>query len=337
MKNNVETVDAKHIFLDIVGYTHKRSVEAQSELITVLNKIVVESIESFQLEQDQDLYIPTGDGLCISIINIVNPYDIHISIALEILSRLYKYNENVKDDMRRFSLRIGINENIDNLITDINGKENISGSGINYASRIEGLCDENQILVGNPVFEKLVQREKYINAFISFTANVKHGLPLKVHQYKNDSLPFLNNQTPSQFRPIEKPKLTLPKLIGYYFANSVKNEEFYVARLKAGAQSPFSLRLLNFYLAEDSFEKSKATKIKPAYRKKIKRSTIQEEFEYFQSVDFWIICDLSSFIIDNYLIKFSEFFDGEHLFLNERGLNKLHQEHHDICEEFGID
>jgi class 3 adenylate cyclase len=98
--------------------------------------------------------------------------------------------------MRKFNIRVGINENIDNLIIDINGNKNISGAGINHASRIEGQADPAQILVGNSVYEKLVQREKYMKAFNSYTALVKHGLPLKVHQLINKSLLYLNNEIP---------------------------------------------------------------------------------------------------------------------------------------------
>ena len=163
--SEVLTVEAKHIFLDIVSYTLKRSVEAQSEIIGSLNEIVKTVIASHEVSEEHCIYIPTGDGMCISLINVFKPYDVHLQIALSILGKLQEYNESQKSEPRRFQLRIGINENTDNLITDINGAQNISGAGINLASRIEGLASQSQILVGNSVYEKLVQREEHMGAF----------------------------------------------------------------------------------------------------------------------------------------------------------------------------
>jgi hypothetical protein len=66
----IETVEAKHIFIDIVNYTFNRSVEAQTDLIKYLNEIVLKSIEEEKIDNKQVIFIPTGDGMCITIINI---------------------------------------------------------------------------------------------------------------------------------------------------------------------------------------------------------------------------------------------------------------------------
>lgn len=145
METTVQTAEAKHIFVDIVGYTHSRSVEAQSDLISTLNRIVNEALRQQQVPHESVIFIPTGDGMCISLINLFSPYDIHLKLGLSILELLESHNKDEKDEMRQFQLRIGINENIDNLIIDINGNKNISGSGINFAARIEGLGDKQQI------------------------------------------------------------------------------------------------------------------------------------------------------------------------------------------------
>ena len=194
----VKTIETKHIYIDIVNYTHNLSVEAQNDLISFLNAFVKQALEKNNINPDNKIYIPTGDGMCISLINMSIPYDIHIKISLDILKKIQTHNDSQKDEMRKFYVRIGINENIDNLIIDINGHQNVSGSGINNASRIEGLCDPMQILVGNSVYEKLVQREKYMNSFQNYSAEVKHGLLLEVHQFKNMKLTYLNNEIPSK-------------------------------------------------------------------------------------------------------------------------------------------
>lgn len=45
------TIEAKHIFLDIVNYTHNRSIEAQTELISILNSIVKQSVRKNRIKK----------------------------------------------------------------------------------------------------------------------------------------------------------------------------------------------------------------------------------------------------------------------------------------------
>lgn len=330
MNNNeeVKTIDAKHLFIDIVNYTYNRSVEAQTELIRILNKIVNDTIDSTQLDRDNILFIPTGDGMCITIINILNPFDIHIQIGLKLLEKLEEYNMSQEDNMRKFSIRIGINENIDNLIVDINKQRNVSGSGINIASRIEGLADKNQILVGNSVFEKLVQREKYIKSFASFTAKVKHGVPLNVHQYINKDINYLNSDIPSEFKVIPKRKKQLSEIEGYYLANCIKNKEFISSRLSVHASS-YSLHVLLYQYSLDCIEKSKTTKVNRSYTRRIP-DTLEKYFEHLQTVNLWIRHDYRQKIINVELKEISDCFTEEYLIINDKGLNRLKEEQPDI-------
>ena len=67
--------------------------------------------------------------------------------------------------MRKFDVRIGVNENVDNLIFDINDRANLTGAGINYARRIMDYADGGNILISQTVYERLSQREKYLEKF----------------------------------------------------------------------------------------------------------------------------------------------------------------------------
>lgn len=326
-----KTIEAKHIFIDIVNYTYNRSVEAQTDLISFLNDYVNKALEKYNITPDQRIYIPTGDGMCISLININTPYDIHISISLDILEQIQAHNDFQKDEMRKFKIRIGINENIDNLIIDINGNQNISGSGINYASRIEGLCDAGQIIVGNSVYEKLVQREKYMQSFVTYIAEVKHGVQLKVHQYKNNKLPYLDNEIPNRFKPVPKMTFRLNEIQAYYLANCINNVDFILKNVGSG-QNQYSLQTLLVQLSEDFYKRAKITKLGPKPTIKVKRQ-IQEHFYYIQSVDFWIICDLSTYYIEKYLYQIKSFFSEPYLFVNESGKKKLFEDHPEIGEQ----
>ena len=182
---DVKTVQAKYIFLDIVSYTQDRTIEAQSHIINELNKIVLEALDFYDLTDEKLILLPTGDGICIAIINIDEPYDVHIAIGLRILSGIEKHNSEANNPMVKFKIRIGINENTDNLIIDTNKNRNIAGAGINIAQRIMNAADDNQIFVSQTVYEKLHQRERYWQQFKPFNVTVKHGHTMLIYQYIN--------------------------------------------------------------------------------------------------------------------------------------------------------
>jgi hypothetical protein len=190
------TVYAKYIFLDIVKYS-TRSVEGQTTIIKALNKIVEQVANEYKIDADHAIYIPTGDGMCIGLINVTNPYDIHIRISLDILKLINEYNKKEKVPMRKFDVRIGINENDDNLVIDINGKRNFAGSGINIAQRIMNCGDANMILVSSSVKDRLSARDAYLNKFKGYKVTIKHGEKITVYQFIDDSIRYLDTGIPS--------------------------------------------------------------------------------------------------------------------------------------------
>ena len=50
----------------------------------------------------------------IVLIDVPRPYDVDVRLALDLLGRIAKLNTEQTDAQRRFLVRIGINENIDN-------------------------------------------------------------------------------------------------------------------------------------------------------------------------------------------------------------------------------
>jgi hypothetical protein len=69
------------IFLDIVAYS-ERTIEAQAAVINVLNTMVRRSVESLCLGSENVIYIPTGDGICIALLDVSDPPDVQIKLAL---------------------------------------------------------------------------------------------------------------------------------------------------------------------------------------------------------------------------------------------------------------
>jgi class 3 adenylate cyclase len=203
------TCSAKYIFMDVVGFTHGRSVEAQTSIVDVLNKTVLGTLSKLKIAPDEHILIPTGDGICVGLINTEAeyPYDIHMLVALDILESLDTYNANTENVMYQFQVRIGINANEDNLVIDINKNKNLAGAGISVASRIMDKADGNQILVGQSVFDRLQQREQYMDKFQPYRAEVKHGLSLSMYQYIKEGHRGLNISPPSSFIEDRKPEV----------------------------------------------------------------------------------------------------------------------------------
>lgn len=180
-------VRIRYIFMDIVRFSYGRPVEAQTEIICRFNKLVDGSVRD-RIESEEDyIYLPTGDGVCIAILNTDLELDIPIDIALDIISKIAQANEEENDNARRFYVRIGINENIDNIVIDINNRPNVVGAGINEAQRIMDIGEAGQIFVGRSSYDVLRQRKRFSSAFNEFReVQVKHDIKLDVYQYIAD-------------------------------------------------------------------------------------------------------------------------------------------------------
>ncbi len=335
-----KTALVKYIFLDVVNYSHERSVEAQTEIINTLNHIVKETIEPFNLNQENLIYLPTGDGICICIINTLDPYDIHLQIAITILQKLDVYNNQQDDKKRKFDLRIGINENQDNIITDINEHTNIAGAGINYAQRIMGMAGNNQIFVGQSVYEQLVQREKYNNNFHSETQIIKHDIPYTAYHYINTDLPFINSIIKRNIQTNIKIDEKIPKEIAVYrFFTKFFEED--IIRLSGHGSNNYTLIILLYYLTEDYMKFISMDKLeRKKWQSKIFNDNINSFDKAYQLIEksfFWLICDSSSYyIILLKLQKWSKLFKNEYLSYNKTFDKKVKTEWAGLSREIPI-
>lgn len=332
-------VSAKYLFLDVVGFTHKRSVEAQTDIVGTLNELVSQTLSELQIQPDKTILLPTGDGLCIALIQIEEPYDILLRVALRLLDELAKHNEQTQDPTRQFEIRIGLNANVDNLVPDINGRQNIAGAGINTAQRVMSLADGNQILVGQTVFDLLSPREEYMRAFHSYQASVKHDRRLRVHQYIEPNRASLNVEPPSSLVP--KEKTALSDLVGYYIAHALENQEHLVSANRLGSPSISAVNLL-YVLAKDSVGYSKATNIKP-YTPQVWNAgtaSFEKQLQHFDSQDFAVTYELSDLIGERFLAAYSDCFEFVFpfwLFISEEGRRRLKDEQPGIWKEFNFE
>jgi class 3 adenylate cyclase len=345
--NEVVRRYAKYIFIDVVGFS-KRSAEAQSDIVRAFNEIVHTVLEHFEIRSDNDrILIPTGDGMCIALIASDLVFDIHICIALEILHALQRHNRATKDPNRKFEVRIGINQNTDILVTDINNRCNVAGAGINMASRVMDKADGSQILVSEAVHFELQPSEHYTNTFQGFSATGKHGIKFRVYQYVTENIPGLDVNIPSAFQPPKSEVRTLPEETAYYMAEAILHKAD-ISRLRGAGQA--SIVLLGF-LAWDRY-KSKNT---PDYisgtgfiTKGYGTLSFDEQFAYYNTQNFYV-----RFMAQRGLIQLSDFFglqlsafekcfefhdELRHFeFVNEKGKQKLRDEWPSIWAEYDLD
>ena len=190
------TAEAKYVAVDVVGYSRGRSVEAQADIIAALNAVVGSAVARLGVEEESVVYIPTGDGLYVALLDLPRPYDVHVRLALAVLESLAGYNAGQVDARRRFELRVAVNEGVDTLVTDINGRRNIAGDGVTLAARILDAADGGTVLLGERVHQRLRAHEAYCESFRSFDLTVKHGLELKVYQLVGTGLPYVNEEIP---------------------------------------------------------------------------------------------------------------------------------------------
>lgn len=342
----VRTVFAKYIFLDVVQFTNNRSVEAQSFIVEKLNRIVHDALTQYGIgtSTDDRILLPTGDGMCISILGPALPYDIHMQVALTILELLHYHNEQFLDQTRTFQVRIGIDQNEDNIVIDVNGNDNLAGAGINVAARVMSKADGNQVLVGDAVFEMLRHREKYMNRFKSYDAKIKHDLTLRVHHYIGEGHEGLNINPPSELKPKEEPEPRFTRQVAYYFAFAIKHKKEVLSLMKEIYAIEESACILYWFLAEDATSKSAATEFERYYPYWDKiELPFKDQIEYLEKQDGQLIQDLARLLTRDKITKFSRYFEQYptypfvHIYVNQSGIEKLKKDAPKIWKEMGLD
>src|SRR5256885_17257794 len=87
-----DTRHIKYVFADIVRFSTNRSVEAQTDIVEALNAACTQAFENL-IPGGEVIYIPTGDGICVAIIDSKAAFDAHIVFAIELLARLDEHNK----------------------------------------------------------------------------------------------------------------------------------------------------------------------------------------------------------------------------------------------------
>ena len=333
---------AKYVFLDVVGFTRNRSVEAQADIVCALNDIVRECVSACGIPPDRIIYIPTGDGICIALLNVESPFDIHMQIALGIIERIQQHNDATENEMRRFQVRVGINANTDNLVTDVNGKLNVAGAGVSMAARIMDKADGNQILVGQSVYDTLRYREKYASSFKGYRIRVKHGTVLDVYQFVSEGFVGLNTDTPEAFKELEKqaaaPEPTLSLRVACYFAQAIKNRPYFLKHKEGGSAVKIILLWLLAGDSQNEVEAKGLTSYPQATRPR--NGSFEEQIKYYKNLnesEYELMSEFAELISLSILYDFRKYFVDYHFWIvNEEGEEKLRREWPDVWKKFAM-
>ena len=137
------------LFIDIVGYS-KLLIEEQKERLNQLTEIVLATAQVREASEEQLVRLPTGDGMALVFRH--SPEE-PARCALEIAEALRKHPE--------LPVRMGIHSGPVSEVTDVSGRTNIAGAGINMAQRVMDCGDTGHILLSQHVADDLMQYRQW--------------------------------------------------------------------------------------------------------------------------------------------------------------------------------
>src|SRR6266850_584780 len=137
------------LFIDLVGYS-KLLIEEQKERLSQLTDIVLATAQVREAPDEQLVRLPTGDGMALVF---RNSSEEPARCALEIAKALKQHPE--------IAVRMGIHSGPVSEVTDVSGRSNIAGAGINLAQRVMDCGDAGHILLSKHVAEDLEEYEQW--------------------------------------------------------------------------------------------------------------------------------------------------------------------------------
>jgi TolB-like protein len=165
------------LFIDIVGYS-KLLIEEQKERLRDLTAIVLATSQVAKSSDEQLVRLPTGDGMALVFRHSAEE---PARCALEIAEALLKHPE--------IPVRMGIHSGPVSEVTDVSGRTNIAGAGINLAQRVMDCGDAGHILLSQHVADDLVQYRQWAPRLRDLgECEVKHGLRLRLTNLYADPL-----------------------------------------------------------------------------------------------------------------------------------------------------
>ena len=186
-ENNLRLEIGHVLFIDLVGYS-KLLIEEQKEHLRRLTEIVLATTQVAKATNEQVVRLPTGDGMALVFRNSAEE---PAQCALEITQALKNHPE--------IAVRMGIHSGPVSAVSDVSGRTNITGGGINMAQRVMDCGDAGHILLSKHVANDLQEHRQWSSWLHDLgECEVKHGVRLGVvNLYRDDAG---NPQLPKKIR-----------------------------------------------------------------------------------------------------------------------------------------
>ena len=185
-ENNLRLEIGHVLFIDIVGYS-KLLIEEQKERLRKLTEIVLTTSQVAKSTNEQLVRLPTGDGMALVF---RNSSEEPAQCALEIAQTLKSHPE--------VPVRMGVHSGPVSEVTDVSGRTNIAGAGINIAQRVMNCGDAGHILLSQRVADDLAQYRQWAPRLHDLgECEVKHGVVLHLVNLYAD--PLGNSALPQKF------------------------------------------------------------------------------------------------------------------------------------------
>jgi TolB-like protein/Flp pilus assembly protein TadD len=189
------------LFIDIVGYS-KLLIEEQKERLRQLTQIVLATAQVREATDEQLVRLPTGDGMALVFRHSAEE---PARCALEIAEALRKHPE--------LPVRMGIHSGPVSEVSDVSGRTNIAGAGINTAQRVMDCGDAGHILLSQHVADDLIQYRQWAPRLRDLgECEVKHGV--RLHLVNLYAEPLGNPEPPEKLKSVaaavSAPKGTAP-------------------------------------------------------------------------------------------------------------------------------
>lgn len=175
------------LFIDLVGYS-KLLIEEQKTRLSKLTEVVLATTQVAEASNERLVRLPTGDGMALVFRNSAEE---PAQCALEITQALKTHPD--------IAVRMGIHSGPVSEVTDVSGRTNITGGGINLAQRAMDCGDAGHILLSKHVANDLQEHRQWSSWLHDLgECEVKHGVRLGIVNLYRDGVG--NPQLPKKLR-----------------------------------------------------------------------------------------------------------------------------------------
>lgn len=191
--------------LDIVGYSN-RATSVQCEMVKKMHKIIENAAALKNVKRRKMLFLPTGDGMIISLISQDYSPKIMIELAKEIQSTLKADNEKLNNE-EKIIVRMGLHSGTGSSYIDINSSINIAGTVANMTQRITAIGEDWHILATKNAFDDIGTISPEVRDIFHKLgiAETKHKNFIEVYNvYHNGEQGFGNSTKPEQVKPYKQ-------------------------------------------------------------------------------------------------------------------------------------